>query len=295
MVVCGLVLAASLFLPQPNSPQAQPAAAADTGAAAASVDLLAEQERHAKADWQAAAAALAAAESGQNATNKSGDGRALEKQLSETTALLRTTQLDLQSHQERIAAIQERIADSTEQLVPPEGETVPVPPAEAKKALELLESQEQELAARLTDSHPKLTAVRQQIADLKAALANPPQPGAAASTTPSADREALAQSLLAEQKQASALHDKERALSLQQRQQWAALAAQPAGGNSPDGDAAQIEQLRQQAKLAAANHREAAERLKQAQLQGPVAAPQLTATKSPPRTLRFEALWPAWC
>ncbi|HZN35662.1 MAG TPA: hypothetical protein VFB80_17655 [Pirellulaceae bacterium] len=239
-IVGGLVIAGWQLLPQAQ----RPPVAQDQQVPSAPVPVeRVEQERQARTDWQAAAARLAAAERGQDP--------GLGQRLNETTALLAVLRSELQAHETQIAVIQKQIASDA----PPgegEGGGVGISPAEAAEAIRLLQTQYEDLAAKLTDDHPKLAAVRQQIADLKSAVAEPSH--SAAGATP--QRQALEQSLLAEQKQAAALREKERQLVKQQHELRAAAA-------SPSSSAG-AEQLKESVKLAEAKHREAAQHLEQA-------------------------------
>jgi uncharacterized protein involved in exopolysaccharide biosynthesis len=220
--------------------------------AAGSFEFFTEQGRVSKAAWQQAADRLAAAKNRQNIVTIDGKRRELETQLGDIAARLLSNQSDLKTSEGKIAALKRLMATLPATIVTQEV-------ASPSTAFDLLEAQQQELAAKMTDDHPKLAALRQQVADLRTILAAQPSERKQATEALHPARQSLELALLTEQSQADSLRARERALVQQQQELRGALAALNAS-------AIEIEQLQQQVALAEANHRDYAQRLEQARI-----------------------------
>jgi len=138
-----------------------------------------------------------------------------------------------------------------------EGESIGATPEELRQRLLWLESQEHELAAKMHDSHPKLTAVREQIRWLKELLARQPASKATRAEAPSPSPPRPEEVLLAEKAQAESLTAREQALAAAHdrlRGEMAELNAQ----------SAKIEELTQRVAKAEETHKEYTGQLEQA-------------------------------
>ncbi len=224
-----------------------------------SYEFFAEQTRVSKAAWQAAAERLRDAKNRLGIVTIDGKRRELEMQLGDVAAKLLANQSDLKTSAGKIAALQAQIASLPKTIVTQEVASPSASFDGMRQSLYLLEAQQQELAAKMNDGHPKLTAVRQQVADLRAILDMQPVERKQATEALNPARQSLELSLLTEQSQADALKAKDRSLIQQQQELLVALAAL-------NTSAGEIEQLEQQVALAEQNHRDYAQRLEQARI-----------------------------
>jgi uncharacterized protein involved in exopolysaccharide biosynthesis len=224
-----------------------------------SYPFFAEQTRFSNAAWKAAAERLRDAKNRLGIVTIDGKRRELEMQLGDTAARLLANQSDLKTSAGKIAALQAQIATLPKTIVTQEVASPSASFDGMRQSLYLLEAQQQELAAKMNDGHPKLTAVRQQVADLRAILDKQPIQRKQATEALNPARQSLELSLLTEQSQADALRAKDRALIQQQQDLLVALSAL-------NSHASEIEQLEQQVALAEQNHRDYAQRLEQARI-----------------------------
>jgi uncharacterized protein involved in exopolysaccharide biosynthesis len=128
-----------------------------------------------------------------------------------------------------------------------------------RQSLYNLEAQEKELAAKMQDSHPRLTAIRKQVKELRDILDEQPGQNVNATEAINPSRQSLELSLLNERSHADALAATDQALAAQQetlRGQMRELNAQSLA----------IDELTQRVALAENNHKEYAQRLEQARI-----------------------------
>lgn len=160
----------------------------------ASDSAIAEETARAKADWEVAAARLADTRkhTGNDATEM--QCKAIEQQIAEVESKIQTVQFNLTAAEDRVASLAKQVAAAPETDVAqkadaaletktaPESKTLPETESQVtvggdiQGKIETLEVRERELAAIRSDDHPQLVALRQQLAELRAALAAPLQP-----------------------------------------------------------------------------------------------------------------------
>ena len=224
-----------------------------------SYQFFAEQTRVSKVAWQAAAERLRDAKNRLGIVASDGKRRELEMQLGDTAAKLLANQSELNTSEGKIAGLKELIARLPEKHVVQGIESASASFDGMRQSLHLLESHEQELAAKMNDEHPKLAAVRQQVVDLRAILDAQPADRKAETEAINPARQSLELSLRSEQSQADAFRAREKSLVKQQQDLVASLTALNA-------KAGEIEQLEQQVALAEQNHRDDVLRLEQARI-----------------------------
>src|SRR4029078_3368551 len=83
-------------------------------------------------------------------------------------------QAELRSSRAKIASLENQCATLPETIVTQEVESPSAAADGMRQTLYSLEAQEQELAAKMQEDHPRLVAVRQQVRDLKNILAGQP-------------------------------------------------------------------------------------------------------------------------
>src|SRR5439155_7565936 len=87
-----------------------------------------------------------------------------------------------------------------------------------RQTLYQLEAQEHDLSVKMQDSHPRLIAVRRQVAELREVFDRQPYDRVQATEAINPSRQSLELSLLTEQSRAQSLTAAERALAAQQDQ-----------------------------------------------------------------------------
>jgi uncharacterized protein involved in exopolysaccharide biosynthesis len=128
-----------------------------------------------------------------------------------------------------------------------------------RQSLFNLESQEQELAAKMQDGHPRLVAVRQQMSELRDILDREPAEHVQTVEAINPSWQSLQLALANERTHANALTATEQALQTQLAQLHGDLI-------ELNADEMNINQLTQQVALAESNHKEYAQRLEQARI-----------------------------
>jgi polysaccharide biosynthesis protein PslE len=128
-----------------------------------------------------------------------------------------------------------------------------------RQSLYQVEIQEQELAGKMQDTHPRLAALREQVADLRQILAAQPQQRLQSTEALNPSRQALELSLLNESSQAEALVAREQSLVALQGQLQRQL-------HDLNTQGIAVEQLQQQVELAETNHKDYAQKLEQSRM-----------------------------
>jgi hypothetical protein len=95
--------------------------------------------------------------------------REIETQIAESTAQLQANEADRKAAEAKIASLTTRLGELPERIPSQASET------ETTSELAELESLELDLAAKLNDSHPRLVALRQQIADARKTADSQPE------------------------------------------------------------------------------------------------------------------------
>jgi uncharacterized protein involved in exopolysaccharide biosynthesis len=218
-----------------------------------------EQEKGSLAAWEKAADDL------REAKNRLGivtiEGR--RKHLDDTIAEIDFKRLGNEAERKKtaatIASLEAQIANLPAKLVTQETTAASAAADGMRQTLYNLESQEQELAAKMHDSHPRLTALRKQVKELRDILDEQPENRVQATESINPSRQSLELALLNERSHADALGATDRALAAQQetlRGQMIELNAQSLA----------MDELTQRVTLAENNHKEYAQRLEQARI-----------------------------
>jgi uncharacterized protein involved in exopolysaccharide biosynthesis len=218
-----------------------------------------EQAKQALVSWKSAAAELRDMKDRLGIVTIEGRRKHLEDQIAEIDFKRLGTQDELKASQAKIASLAALIAKLPTTIVTQEVESASAAADGMRQTLYSLEAQEQELAAKMQEGHPKLTTVRQQVRDLRAILANQPAQKTQATEALNPARQGLEAQLLSERAQADALAARDRSLASAQQQLRGEL-------TELNSQAVTIDALQQRIALAEANHKEYAQRLEQARI-----------------------------
>ncbi|HEY2415817.1 MAG TPA: hypothetical protein VGI40_26490 [Pirellulaceae bacterium] len=221
--------------------------------------FFAGQEKESLAAWEKAADEL------RETKNSLGivtiEGR--RKHLDDTIADIDSKRLANEAERKKTAAtiesLEAQIANMPATLITQETTAASAAADGMRQSLYNLETQEQELSTKMQDSHPRLTAIRKQVAELRSILDEQPGQNVNATEAINPSRQSLELALLNERSQADALAATDRALAGQQltlRGQMMELNAQSLA----------IDELTQRVALAENNHKEYAQRLEQARI-----------------------------
>jgi len=168
-------------------------------------------------------------------------------------------QADKKTTQAKIASLEADIAALAPTLITQETSAASAAADGMRQTLFNLEAQEHELATKMQNGHPRLIAVRQQVAELREILDAQPAERLQSTEAINPSRQSLELALLNERTHAHALAAAEKALAAQDehlRGEMAELNAQ----------AVTIDELAQRVALAETNHKEYAQRLEQARI-----------------------------
>src|SRR5262249_7397478 len=168
-------------------------------------------------------------------------------------------QAEAKTSQAKIASLQAQISALSPTLITQEAKSASAAVDGMRRTLFNLEAQEHDLAVKLQDSHPRLIAVRQQVAELQDVLKKQPAEHVRAIEAINPSRQSLELSLLTERSNAEALAAAEQALTSQLDQVRGEMSDLNAQANT-------IDQLTQRVALAEANHKEHVQRLDQARI-----------------------------
>jgi len=128
-----------------------------------------------------------------------------------------------------------------------------------RQTLYQLETQQQDLAAKMNDNHPRLAAVRQQVKELESILADQPFQRVQETEALNPARQSLELALLTERSQFEALAGRERSLAAAREQLLGELTAL-------NSQAGAIDELEQRVAMAETNHKEYAQKVEQARI-----------------------------
>ena len=218
-----------------------------------------EQAEQSLAAWQKAADKLRDTKNRLGIVTIEGRRKHLEDEIAENEVKSQANQADLKTAQAKIASLLQLIAGLPENVITSQAEGPNSAFDTMRQTLYQLEAQQQDLAARMQESHPRLKAVRQQVEDLRAILAQQPHEFLHVTESLNPARQALELSLLTERSQSVSLEARQRSLTNSQQQMRNDL-------QQLNTQVADIEQLQQQVTLAEANHKEYSQKLEQARI-----------------------------
>jgi uncharacterized protein involved in exopolysaccharide biosynthesis len=221
--------------------------------------FFAEQEKESLTAWEKAGNEL------RETKNRLGivtiEGR--RKQLDDAIADVKTKRLANDAEQKTTAAtiesLEAQIVTLPATLITQEMTAASATAAGMRQTLYNLEAQEHELSVKMQNSHPRLTAIRKQVAELQEILEQQPAENVQATEAINPSRQSLELSLLTARSHAEALAAAERTLAAQQEQ----LRGETMELNS---QSLAIDELTQRVALAENNHKEYAQRLEQARI-----------------------------
>jgi uncharacterized protein involved in exopolysaccharide biosynthesis len=227
--------------------------------ASGSYEFFEHETQKSLARWRKAADQLRDTKNRLGIVTIEGQRKKFEDQISTLNTQLLANRSELKTSQGKIAALQQLINSLPEKIVTQVAEGPSGAFDGMRQTLYQLEAQQQELAAKMQDSHPRLAAISQQVEDLRAILAKQPPERAQATEALNPSRQALELSRLAESAQAEALQARERSLVASQQQVEREL-------QEFNAQAIVVEQLQQQVALAEANHKDYSQKLEQARI-----------------------------
>lgn len=218
-----------------------------------------QQAEQSLSTWHQAAGELRELKDRLGIVTTDGRRKNLETQIAEIDSRLLANQADLKTSRGKIAALEGLIAKLPATIVTQEVQSANAAFDGMRQTLYALEAQEVDLSSRMQDGHPKLKALREQVRELRAILADQPEKKVQATEALNPSRQGLEASLLAEKSQADSLLAREQSLLASKDQLRGELTAL-------NGQAASIDELQQRVALAEANHREYSVRLEQARI-----------------------------
>jgi uncharacterized protein involved in exopolysaccharide biosynthesis len=218
-----------------------------------------EQTETSRQAWQKAYDALRETKNRLGIVTIEGQRKKLEELIAQNQGQLQSNQTELKAAEGKIAAVKELIATLPEKVVTQKTAASSATFSGMRQTLYQLQAQEQELAAKMQEGHPRLVAVRQQVEDLRRILNEQPEEQIHDTEAINPSRQALELALLTESSQADALRARERSL-------WATREQLQGELKDFNTQAISIEQLQQQVVMAEANHKEYAQKLEQSRI-----------------------------
>ncbi len=218
-----------------------------------------EQERQSLTAWEKAANELRGTKDRLGIVTIEGRRKHLDERLADINFKRLTNQADLKRSAATITSLEGQIAELPPTLITQETTGASAAADGMRQTLYGLEAQEQDLAARMQDSHPRLVAVRQTVKDLRRVLDEQPTERVQATEAINPARQSLELSLLTERSRVESLVATEQALETQQEQLRGEM-------TELNGQALTIDELTQRVALAENNHKEYSQRLEQARI-----------------------------
>lgn len=209
--------------------------------------------------WQKAADELRATKDRLGIVTIEGRRKHLDDTIADINFKRLGNQAETKTTQAKIASLEAEIAKLPATLITQETTGASAAADGMRQSLYNLETQEHELAVKMQDGHPRLKAVRQQVAELREILDEQPGERVAATEAINPSRQSLELSLLTERSHAEALSAGNQALAAQQahlRDELIELNSQ----------AVTIDELTQRVGLAENNHKEYVQRLELARI-----------------------------
>jgi uncharacterized protein involved in exopolysaccharide biosynthesis len=218
-----------------------------------------EQARQSLVAWEKAAEELRATKDRLGIVTIEGRRKHLDDTIAELNFKRLANQAEKRTTQAKITSLEADIAALSPTLITQETSAASAAADGMRQTLFNLEAQEHELASKMQDGHPRLVAVRQQVAELREVLKAQPAEHVQATEAINPSRQSLELSLLNERTQAQALAAADRALAAQHEQLRREMI-------ELNGQAIGIDELSQRVGLAETNHKEYSQRLEQARI-----------------------------
>jgi uncharacterized protein involved in exopolysaccharide biosynthesis len=177
-----------------------------------SYEFFVEQTRVTKESWQADAARLREAKNKLSIVTIEGKRKELETQIGDIANRLLTNEADLRTAEAKIASLKQLIEQLPATIVTQKVEGPNAAFDGMRQTLYQAEAREQDLASKMNDNHPQLIAIRQQVADLRAILADQPIQRSQATEAANPTRQAMDLALANEQSSADSLRGRGREL-----------------------------------------------------------------------------------
>jgi len=225
----------------------------------ATYEFFQQQAEQSRLAWQRAADELRDAKNRLGIVTVEGHRKNLETQIADIDTKLLANESDRKTADAKINSLAALIAKLPEKIVTQSVEGPHAAFDGMRQTLYQLETQQQELAAKMNESHPRLAAVRQQVKELQGILANQPADRVQETEALNPARQSLELALLTERSQADALAGRERSLLTVQEQLRVELTALNA-------QAGTIDELEQRVALAEASHKDFAQKVEQARI-----------------------------
>jgi uncharacterized protein involved in exopolysaccharide biosynthesis len=226
---------------------------------AGSYEFFVEQTAVSKKAWQAAAAKFRESKNKLGIVTIDGKRKELEAQIGDIGGKLLTNEADLRTAEAKIASLKKLIEQLPATIVTQKVEGPNAAFDGMRQTLYQAEAREQELASKMQDNHPQLMAVRQQVADLRAILADQPIQRLQATEAANPTRQAMDLALANEQSSADSLRGRGRELLALRDKLQGEL-------RKLNTHEAEVDQLQQAVELAEARHRDYAQKLEQARI-----------------------------
>ena len=225
----------------------------------ASCEFFQQQADRSLAAWQQAAQRLRQLKDELGIVTLEARQQTLQAELASLDSQRTTVQADLKTAQAKVAALEALLQNLPPRLVTQKVDSPSAAFDGMRQTLYQLEAQEQDLAARMQDSHPRLTVVRDQIATLRAILRQQPDERAQTTEAINPAWQTIQTALLNERALVESLTAREAALVAAEKRLRGDL-------EELNRQAITLQTLQQEAALAEAQHREYAQRLEQARI-----------------------------
>jgi uncharacterized protein involved in exopolysaccharide biosynthesis len=226
---------------------------------AGSYEFFVEQTGVSQKAWQAAAVNLRETKNKLGIVTIEGRRKELEGQIGDIGTKLLTNEADLRTAEAKISSLQ-RLLDQLPATIVTQKVDGPNAAFDGmRQTLYQAEAREQELASKMQDNHPQLLAVRQQVADLRAILADQPIQRLLATEAANPTRQAMDLALANEQSSADSLRGRGRELLALREKLQGEL-------RQLNAHEAEVNQLQQAVELAEARHKDYAQKLEQARI-----------------------------
>ncbi len=218
-----------------------------------------EQAKQSLTAWQKAADELRATKDRLGIVTIEGRRKHLDDTIAEINSKRLTNQAEAKTTQAKIASLRTEIASLSPTLITQETKAASAAADGMRQTLFNLEAQQHEMAAKMQDNHPRLIAIRQQVAELRDILKQQPAEHVQATEAINPSRQSLELSRLTERSHAESLAAAERALTSQLEQLRGEM-------TELNAQAITIDELTQRVALAESNHKEYAQRLELARI-----------------------------
>jgi uncharacterized protein involved in exopolysaccharide biosynthesis len=226
---------------------------------AGSYEFFVEQTAVSQKAWQSAAAKFRESKNKLGIVTIDGKRKELETQIGDIGGKLLTNEADLRTAEAKIASLKKLIEQLPATIVTQKVEGPNAAFDGMRQTLYQAEAREQELASKMQDNHPQLMAVRQQVADLRAILADQPIQRLQATEAANPTRQAMDLALANEQSSADSLRGRGRELLALRDKLQGEL-------RKLNTHEAEVDQLQQAVELAEARHKDYAQKLEQARI-----------------------------